>query len=89
MRVTMFFHGGSSYAPFDTLDPRDAEEFATLAAAKSAFESRADRSDPYYPCVESPAAWICKGPAARNIGAEYPDLILTLGPRGAVRCERA
>ena len=88
MRVTMFWHGGPSYAVFDTHNPEDAEEFASLRDARNAFWRRAD-FDRYYPCVDSPEAWILKGPAGSNIGAEYPDFLLTLGPRGGVRCERA
>ena len=87
MKVTMFWHGGSNYACFDTHDPKDAEEFDSLSAAKRSFESRAD-FDPYYPCVESPEAWIFNGSAESNLGAEYPDYVLTLGPRGGVQCSR-
>ncbi len=87
MKVTMFWHGGSNYACFDTSNPKDAEEFGSLSAAKRSFESRAD-FDPYYPCVESPEAWLCKGSAESNLGAEYPDYVLTLGPRGGVQCSR-
>ena len=88
MSVTMFWHGDCNYAPFDTSDPRDAEEFATLADARAAFASRAG-FDPYYPCVESPEAWILKGCAADNLGADYPDWILRTGPRGGVITERS
>lgn len=86
MKVTMFFHGGSSYAVFDVHNPRDAETFSSMRAAKRAFESRAD-FDPKYPCVENPEAWIFKG--ADVVGQEYPDYLLKLGKRGAVIQERA
>jgi hypothetical protein len=87
MRVTMFWHGGSNYACFDTHNPKDAEEFNSIGEARRVFESRAD-FDPYYPCVESPEAWLCKGSAKSNLGAEYPDYVLSIGPRGGVHCSR-
>lgn len=92
MKVTMFWHGGSSYAVFDTHSKRDAEQFDSLADAKRAFGARSH--DSYYPCVDEiapedggPEAWIFLG--ADVIGAEYPDRILRFGKRGAVVCERA
>ena len=91
-KVTMFWHGGSSYACFDTSSKRDAETFDSLESAKRAFAART--SDRYYPCVgESspddggPSAWIFKG--ANVIGAECPDFVLSFGPRGGVRVDPA
>ena len=86
MKVTMFFHGGSSYAAPDFHSERDAETFRSIAAAKDTFASRAD-FDPFYPCVESPEAWIFKG--ADVVGEEYPDFVMRLGKRGGVIVERA
>lgn len=93
MQVTMFWHGGSSYACFDVHNKRDAEQFNSLAAAKRAFASRSNGRDSYYPCVNEcspedggPEAWIFLG--ANVIGQEYPDRILRFGKRGAVVCER-
>ena len=92
MIVTMFWHGGSSYEVFDTHSARDAEQFESLNAAKRAFSARTCGRDSYYPCVSDclpedggPEAWIFKGPAAGNIGAEYPDFTMNFGPRGGVR----
>ena len=85
MNVTMFFHGGISYASPDWNDPRDGEQFASLAAAKRAFAYRAGNHDAYYPCVESPEAYLFIGAA----GGDCPDYVLTLGPRGGVSCARA
>jgi hypothetical protein len=87
MKVTMFWYGGSSYAMFDVHDPKDAETFSSLKAAKDSFAARAGGSDSYFPCVENSEAWIFYG--ANVIGQEYPDLLLSLGPRGGVRVERA
>lgn len=80
-RVTMLWYGGSSYAA-PTMD--DGEVFRSFKSAKDAFWSRAD-FDPHYPCVESPEAHVFIGPEV----TDYPDYILTLGPRGGVRVERA
>lgn len=87
-KVTMFWHGGSSYACFDVHSARDAEVFDSLADARRAFERRAD-FDPHYPCVESPEAWIFYGDSHPVIGEEYPDRIIRLGKRGGVIVERA
>lgn len=94
MRVTMFWHGGSSYAQPDTHSARDAEEFDSLRAAKRAFESRT--SDSHYPCVDDipeddggPSAWLFKGAAADCLGADYPDFTMCFGPRGGVQVSRA
>lgn len=94
MIVTTFWHGGSSYAPFDTHEPRDAEQFASLKDARDAFRARL--CDPYYPCVQlappdegGPEAWIFIGRKRDCIGAEYPDRIMRFGPRGGVIVEVA
>lgn len=94
MRVTMFWHGGSSYAPFSTHEPRDAEEFASIADARRAFRDRL--RDPYYPCVSDatpddggPEAWLFLCRKRDAIGQEYPDRLLRFGPRGGVVMERA
>ena len=81
MKVMMMWHGGVNYA-VPTAD--DAEEFPSLKAAKDAFWRRAD-FDPYYPCVDSPEAWIFIG----NSVGDYPDRIMRLGKHGAVIVERA
>lgn len=80
MIVTMLWHGGINYAA-PTQD--DGEVFSSLTIAKAVFEERAD-FDPFYPCVESPEAWIFIGDTV----GEYPDMVLRLGPRGGVIVER-
>lgn len=94
MKVTMFWHGGSSYACFDTHSKRDAEQYNSLKDAISAFAGRSNGQDSYYPCVSEdspenggPEAWVFIG--ANVIGADYPDRILRFGRRGGVICERA
>ncbi len=85
----MFWHGGNNYACFDTHNPEDAEQFDSLEDAKRAFRSRT--SDPYYPCVDNrepedggPEAWIFLCSKEQALGAEYPDRIMSFGPRGGV-----
>jgi hypothetical protein len=87
MNVTMMWHGGSGYSA-PTME--DAEQFPSLKAAKDEFASRV--YDPYYPCVTQdtqdnggPSAWVFFGTEA----GDYPDRLLSFGPRGAVVCERA
>jgi hypothetical protein len=97
MKVTMFWHGGSSYAAPDTHSARDAEVFDSIAAARRSFAARADH-DPYYPCVNDddpqdggPEATLYFGKPADHpiIGQDYPDRIVRFGPRGGVIVERA
>lgn len=81
MRCWMLWHGGSSYAC--PRIPEDLERFSSLTRAKEAFWSRQD-GDPYYPCVESSSAFIYwRDPTDER--DPYPDLELTMGPRGGVR----
>lgn len=89
MKVTMFWHGGSSYAIPSVHYRYDAEVFESLIAAKRAFVSRTH--DTYYPCVSrstpengGPEAWLFFGDNHPVIGQEYPDAILSFGPRGGV-----
>ena len=80
----MFFHGGHSYAPFDVHNGTP-ERFDTLEDARWAFESRTVGFDRYYPCTDETAtAWLfAEDP--RRTGADYPDRVITLGPRNGVR----
>lgn len=93
MKITMYWHGGSSYGPPDLHSAKDAEQFDSLKSAKLAFWRRAD-FDPYYPCVADctpedggPEALIFKG--ANVVGQECPDYIMRMGRRGGVILERA
>jgi hypothetical protein len=93
MKCTMFWHGGSSYACFDTNDPRHAEVFDTITDAKYDFESRV--GDSYYPCVSKstpdeggPEAWLFLGNEHPVLGGDYPDLIMRFDRFGIVQIER-
>lgn len=95
MKCTMFWHGGSSYAVFDTSDKRDAIVCDSIADAVSEFKSRAG-SDPYFPCVSDdtqedggPSAWLFFGDKHPVLGGDYPDRIIEFGPRGGVRVTEA
>lgn len=94
MKVTMFWYGGSSYGMFDVHDPKDALVFNSIREAKDWFAGRP--GSPYTPCVseatqdnEGPVAWLFFGDTHPVIGEEYPDCIITFGPRGGVRVEKA
>ncbi len=97
MRVTMFWHGGSGYAPPSVHSAEDAEVFESIKDAKAAFARRT--RDAYYPCVchappeeDGPEAWLFfsrYGETHPIIGHEYPDQIMRLGKRGAVVIENA
>ena len=85
-QVTWLWQGDSSYAP---PLPEDAETFPSVSAAMNEFSSRL--SDPYFPCVYAdtpemggPSAWCFYGD---DVG-EYPDFIISCGPRGGVRRDR-
>ena len=84
MTVYMLWHGGSSYAP--PMDD-DAEAFASIADAVDSFESRT--RDPYYPCVKRDTPENGGPTGMLYIGevGDYPDRIVTFGPRGGVRVE--
>jgi len=90
----MLWHGGASYAPGEL--PADLEDFGTLRELKRAFDSRADSSNTYYPCVEREPqddggqfAWVYLCPSS-EVGPDfYPDRVLTYGPRGGLRLEYA
>lgn len=82
-QVTWLWHGGSSYAqPL----PEDAETFPSIAAAMEEFSSRP--SDSHFPCVDEdteedggPVAHCWYGP---EVG-DYPDFVISYGPRGGIR----
>ena len=84
----MLFHGGHSYSA-PSVHEDTPEFFDTLEAAKWAFESRTVGFDRRYPCTDETAtAWLFASDP-RKTGCEYPDRIITLGPRNGVRLERA
>ena len=83
MRVYALWYGGPSYGAPEIVD---REEFKSLASARRAYESRAE-FDPYYPCVEESEMQIFKSDPAKSTDP-YPDLVLTMGPRGGVRVSK-
>ena len=84
MKVTMAWFGGSSYA---SPEGKDVEHFSSLKTAKEVFQSRETDFDPYYPCVEGSSAMIWFGHLDDTTDI-YPELELTLGPKGGVRVNR-
>lgn len=62
----------------------NSEWYATKADAIRAFEEVARELDRYGQSIE---ALIHYGADIDSL-AEYPDFVLSLGPRGGVRCER-
>lgn len=92
MKVSMLWHGGSSYG-VGTI-PEDLEEFDSLKQAIRVFDARYNEFDPYYPCVDnSSSAWVFFGTieevSANSNGDYYPDRVLSFGPRGGVKVEHA
>lgn len=101
MTIYAMWHGGPSYA-HGYIDS-DVETFPTLAAARDALISR-ERSGYWFqqdfafltrpaeskftPCVESSSMTIWLADPTRNPDP-YPDRILSIGPRGGIRMERA
>lgn len=82
MKVWILWHGGPSYV-VGTVD-EDVETFDSLRDAKRAFSYRAERRDPYYPCVEDSSALVWRTDP-RGKRDPYPDLELVMGPRGGVQ----
>jgi len=85
MKITMFWHGGSNYAVFNTSSAQDAEVFSSLQSAKDTFKARAGQN-PHYPCVdeETSEAWLFLGENHPVLGGDYPDMLLRFGPCGGV-----
>ena len=94
MTVWAVFNGGhGSYSPGDVHNPRDVESFASLRAAGVELWWRHRGARSYYPCVGDDASLhvYISDPSAGTDGPayEYPDRIITIGPRGGIRMERA
>lgn len=94
MKVTMFWHGGSSYACFDVHNEDEAVVCSSIKAAIDKFAGYV--GDPHTPCVSEsspedggPEAWLFFGKTHPVVGQEYPDRILKFGPRGGVVMETA
>lgn len=74
------FYGGHSYAV-----PTEPETFPHFKAATDAFRDRVQGHDRFYPCVDSSAVMHLYHFDPRDDGAAYPDVELSVGPRGGVR----
>lgn len=88
MKVYTLWHGGSgSYMPGSI--PDDVEAFPSIAAAAREHERRQSGGDPFYPAVGSDSAtWVYLYEPS-EFEDNYPDRIITTGPRGGTRIERA
>lgn len=84
------WYGGPSYAPSYH---DEAEAFPSLRAAADEHWRRECGSDPYYPTVTDSETWLYgpfpAGTPRESVSFDYPDRIITIGPRGGVRVERA
>jgi hypothetical protein len=83
-----YLNGGSSYSCADWFGTPDALP-ASLAAAREVLGDVLH--DPYYPCI-SPVPAELGGPELVLFHAEntsdYPDYIVSFGPRGGIRVSR-
>ena len=92
MIVWMLWSGGVNYSsPY----PDQAERFSSLHAAVWEFSRRTEHESSYYPGAYpepvdagGPSATITFGPQPPG-GDFYPDRVLSFGPRGGVRVQRA
>lgn len=100
--IFALWHGGANYA--GSRIPRDVEIFSSLKAAGDALQSRAFRGfywsqdftfadgrkeSNLTPCADAGAEMHVFLADPRDSDDPYPDRIITLGPRGGVRVERA
>lgn len=86
MKVWALFHYGYSYAaPY--VD--EAEAFDSLAACRDAFAYRLSGRDSYYPCTDESATASVYFADPRESHDPYPDRVLTVGPRGGIKENRA
>lgn len=97
MECWMLWHGGASYAHGSVEE--DIEHFDSIKAALEDFDSRADSSRTYYPCVErdtpdngGQSAWLFfsnPNDEGNGPGDPYPDRIIEYGPRGGLHVNYA
>ena len=80
------FHGGYSYA-CPELD--DAEELDSQSHAVRVFRSRVQGRDRRYPGIDDSAVFdLYFGSHPETMRDPYPDVRLSVGPRGGIRAER-
>jgi hypothetical protein len=91
MIVWGVFNGGANYSPGSVHELRDIEEFPTMRAAGVALWRRVRGWEGDFPNVDADASlhlWFaCPNDGAGDV-QEYPDRVVTVGPRGGIRVER-
>jgi hypothetical protein len=88
MKVFTLFEPPGNYGP---AYPEHAEQFPSLEAAGYALRDRVSGREYSFPCVDSDArlSVFFSDPRLSEDGDIYPDRIITIGPRGGIRVERA
>lgn len=82
MKVWCQFHAEGYGNPY----PGDYEVFRTLKDAKTALWRRFD-GERAFPCVGDDACFTVYTTKPDGDGQDYPDFLLTIGPRGGIRKE--
>ncbi len=92
MKVWTVFNGGVNYSPGSPHELRDIEEFESLRAAGEEFYIRVRGFHPEFGNVDRETASMHVWLACPNDGQgdvqEYPDRVITVGPRDGIRAER-
>ena len=92
MKAWAVFNGGVNYSPGSPHELRDIEEFRSIAAAGDALYARVHDWVPGFGNVDRETASMHVWLACPNDGAgdvqEYPDRVITIGPRDGIRIER-
>jgi len=93
MVVYGVFHGGANYSAGSVHNPSDVRRFDSITAAVDTVWVRFTGRDHSFPNVDESATmhlWLSDPRADANDGqaAEYPDRVISIGPRGGVRVER-
>jgi hypothetical protein len=91
MKVWGLFNGGSGYSPGSVHELRDIEEFSSLRVAGITLYDRVAGNIREFPNVDRDASFhiFFAHPHGPDGVQEYPDRVMTIGPRGGVRIERA
>jgi hypothetical protein len=79
------WNGGPNYSPAGA---DDASPYPSLSAVREEMQSRADNRYGMTPCVTDDEMTVWRYDP-RGVVDPYPDLLLTRGPRGGIRQERA
>ena len=87
MKVYGIWYGGSSYVVPSIYNEDDIEEFDSLEDAKGTLYSRHNGCGGYTPCVTDESEIHLWRENPYETGQEYPDKIISFGPRGGIRVE--